>query len=414
MWELAWYVRVCWAAVSALEGLCALSWWMLMPSGFAVAHPRFWSNEVLPWLWIGTAALGFYASVRAPALLQWIALVPLAALLSALIAIRVSHPLTAGGLHWWAMVALAVPLAGLVLVTMRRGAQKWQLLPGLAFIGVGAGFSLSLRAPSASTRPLGALEVSSAPAVSDDGVVVYQQQRMRLELSPFLTFGSRSPDGAWTLFAPPHAGDMEPPSRCILYRTPAESNGSLRAEAQCELAEPVFSHLNDYASLRVSGHKHLSIAFSPVSDAELEVMPADYPEGRAVRFGYLGEDETFRVVEADSAEKGPFHQLGAGQLRRGDPLTLTLLDEGKARLRVTFFDWAAQASTDTSPSAGWGVPQNAVTFQRFGNGDNSQCEIALTLAATGTGRGFDSVAHAAGVYRNRVEIAEADSDREVP
>lgn len=405
--ELAWHVRVCWIAVFALVGLCALAWWNLMPSGFAVAHPRFWSNSVLPWVWIVTAALGLYGSVRAPALLQWLALAPFAALLSALVTIRVSHPLTAQGPYWWAMVGPVVLLGGLALITMRGSAQGWHLLPAIAFIGLGAGFPLSLRAPPASTRPLGRIEPSSALAASDD-FVIYQQHRLRLQLSPLLTFGSRSPDGAWTLFAPPGAGPIAPNPACTLLKAPAESTGSFQVEAQCELAGAIFSHLNDYASLRVSGHRRLSIVFSPVADTQFDVLPADYPEGRPVRFGYLGADEIFRVVEAESAEKGPFHELGSGRLRRGDPLTLTLLDEGAPPLRVTFFDWSAQLSTDASPSAGWGLPQNAVTFQRLGSGDNSPCEIALTLAATGIGRGFDSVAHAAGAYRNRVEIGPSD------
>jgi len=206
---LSGFVRLFWAVVFALMGLCALSWWLLMPNGFAVAHPRFWSNGVLPWMWIAIASLGFCASIGAPALLQWLAFAPPAGLLSALL-------------------------------------------------------------------------------------------------------------------------------------------------------------------------------------------------------GILDANDFFSVVEATSAEKGPFRELGRGPLGRGDPLTLTLLDEGEARLQVVFVDWSAQLSAEASPSAGWGVPQNAVTFRRLGVDDNSPCEVELTLAATGVGRGFDSVAHAAGVYRNRVHIGPPD------
>ncbi len=402
---LVWPVRLCWAGVFALVGLCALAWWLLMPGGFHVDSPRFWSNAVLPWVWLLTSALGFYASVGSPALLQWLCVAPAAGLLATLVTVRALHPLTAATPFWWAMLGLAAMLGALVLATTRgNGARWWQLLTALAFTGIGACLPLSLRAPPASTRPLGRGVPSSTLVVSDDRVVVYEHRRLRVELSPSLTFWSRSPDGAWTLFAPRDDREAAPPPSCTLLRGPAELAEGIQVEAQCELGAPVFSHLNDYASLRVSGHKRLSIVFSPIPDLPLDVLPVDYPEGRPFRFGYLDASEIFHVVEASSAEKGPFRELGAGPLRRGDPLTLTLLDDDEPVLRVVFHDWSAQLSTAASPSAGWGVPENALTFWRLGIADNSSAALELTLAGTGIGRGFDSVTHAAGVYRNRVQI----------
>jgi hypothetical protein len=401
---LAWYVRLCWAAVFTVTGLCALAWWVLMPSAFAVAHPRFWSNAVFPWVWLATAVLGIHGCVRPHPLLQWLALAPFAALLSALVAIRWSHPVTATSPYWWCAVGLASLLGGLAFVTMRGRARASQLLPVLAFVGLGAAFALSLRAPPASTRPLGRPERGEALAMPGDGVVTYEHGRVRLQLATFLTFGSRSPDGAWTLFAPRNAQEPGATPLCALFGSSFGAAGPLQIEAECELVAPISSHLNDYASLRVSGHKRLSIAFSPIADEQLDFLPSDYPAGRPLRFAYLGPNDVFRVVEADSAEKGPFRELASGHLHPGEALTMTLFDEGEARLNAKFLDWTAQLSIGVSPSAGWGVPQNAVSFRRLGDGDNSPCEIALTLASTGIGRGFDSVTHAAGVYRNRIEI----------
>ena len=114
--------------------------------------------------------------------------------------------------------------------------------------------------------------------------------------------------------------------------------------------------------------------------------------------------DTFHVVEARSAEKGPFRSLASGKLKRGEPLGITLHDRGKPVARVTLDDWSAQVSTELSPTAGYGVPQNAITFMLSGASPTSPAFISLELAGTGIGRGYDSVGHAPGVYRNRVCI----------
>src|SRR4029079_16059458 len=46
-----------------LAGLAAgsLVWWWNMPHGFPPEHPRFWVNQVLPWVFVGLAVLGSYA-----------------------------------------------------------------------------------------------------------------------------------------------------------------------------------------------------------------------------------------------------------------------------------------------------------------------------------------------------------------
>jgi hypothetical protein len=108
------------------------------------------------------------------------------------------------------------------------------------------------------------------------------------------------------------------------------------------------------------------------------------------------EDGSFRVVSASDGEKGPFQTLANGKLQRGEPLTMTLRMDDSSLCTITFETWSTHASTDLSPSAGWGVSQNSVQF--FSN--RNQVLILLSLADTGPGRGWDSVGHARGRYRN--------------
>jgi hypothetical protein len=156
--------------------------------------------------------------------------------------------------------------------------------------------------------------------------------------------------------------------------------------------------------LTVRGHQRLLLSFSACPDTLVEVQPSDYPMGRPARLAYLAADGVFRVVEATSGEKGPFHELATGRLSRSEPLTITLYDGGTARCRIRLVDWARQSSTLLSPTAGWGLPVNAIEFSRFGTEPRSPAGIWVTLAGTSVGRGWDSVGHAAGTYRNRLRI----------
>jgi hypothetical protein len=134
------------------------------------------------------------------------------------------------------------------------------------------------------------------------------------------------------------------------------------------------------------------------------VFPFDYPVGRPARFAYLNAQQQFSVVEARSGEKGPFQPLAAGPLQRGEPLTLLLYEGDDIAASVTLDDWSTQLSTDLSPTAGWGVPMNAIEFFRLGENETDPIEIYLTLAGTSVGRGWDTVGHRAGMYRNRMRI----------
>jgi hypothetical protein len=250
--------------------------------------------------------------------------------------------------------------------------------------------------------------------------IAHPSAAMSIVVRPLLTFDSRAPDGCWTLLA--RQRDRVGPPRQLVAAQQDESRVTLkyrddgistlrigdglitRIEAQSRLPAPVWSHLNTFTTLLVAGHRELAIAFSPSGDTPIAVRPVGYPFGLPARFAYLDGGGVFHVVEASSAEKGPFHGLVAGALKRGDPLALTFFDRGVAVFRVTLDDWSAQASTQISPTAGWGVPVNAIEFSLQGDQPNSAAAVFITLAATSVGRGYDSVGHSAGVYRNRMSI----------
>ena len=152
------------------------------------------------------------------------------------------------------------------------------------------------------------------------------------------------------------------------------------------------------------GFGKLSLSFSPCAEERIEILPSDYPVGKPARAAYMTEDGFFRVVQATSGEKGPFHLLAEGRLKRGEPLAITFYDGDKTACRVTLEDWSAQAGTALSPTAGWGFPVNAVEFFLDDSVLFPTAYVYVTLAATSVGRGWDTVGHTAGVYRNCVKI----------
>jgi hypothetical protein len=241
-------------------------------------------------------------------------------------------------------------------------------------------------------------------------------------IQPLLTFDSRSPDGFLVLLAKPE--DRTTPWRALLNAAAAQDRLQLNyadlnrsqlsiessqaprqvsLDARSQLPRTIWSHLNTFTELTVVGHKRLFLSFSPNDEVRIEVKPMEYPVGAPARFAYVDAQLNFRVVEARSAEKGPFKTLLAGPT--ADPaLRITLYDEDMPIARLTFHDWLSQVSTNLSPTAGWGVPENAIEFSLQGREPSSMASIFLTLAATSVGRGYDAVGHAPGIYRNRLDV----------
>jgi hypothetical protein len=254
-----------------------------------------------------------------------------------------------------------------------------------------------------------------------DPVVTLLSGRMTLAVQPVLTFVSRSPDRCWTLFATKAQRDG-PARRLVgfertsdgvklLHRCDVESfsqfvwrDDAVGIQSWTTLASPVYSHLNTFTELTISGHRKLAVTFSPCPQARVEFKPFNIQGTNPSRAAYLDADGIFRVVQARTAEKGPFTTLAQGRMDRRDPLTMTLYDQDRAVFEVTLEDWAAQASVQLSPTAGYGLPVNAIEFSLDGDSARTAGGMWITLAATSVGRGWDTVGHAAGAYSNRARV----------
>jgi hypothetical protein len=408
-----------------------------MPHGFPVSHPRFWSNSALPGLLIVAVLVGRFAvrdGIRA-------ALTVLAAIwVAAAISARFVFPVTFGSL-FIAPLVIGLIIAGLCVSGV---GLRSQFQPGMISLFwvfgalIGMSWPLTQRADWPDTRPINSELVAVDSKQTNAGflddwtlgtgvrfsaefaTVQLLSERCTLSILPMLTFQSRSPDGCWTLLAPRserrriHRSliDLKTVDGGVLasYRSndfsllkiTADNSGShLRLEAQSRLTQPVWSHLNTFTELQFRADGKPSISFSPCPEKLIEVVDFDYPFGSPARFAYLDGSDVFRVVEARSAEKGPFRELASGPLPAGSPLVLTFHSNDVPSYRVTFQDWSAQAGRQLSPTAGWNVPVNAIEFVKD---YDSAAHVFITLASTSIGRGYDSVGHAAGTYRNRMVV----------
>ena len=169
------------------------------------------------------------------------------------------------------------------------------------------------------------------------------------------------------------------------------------------LPRPVYSHLNDWCRIRVSDVGSPSLAFSPSGATAVPVGGSRDALGRSpVRLAYLDAARRLQVVEASFGEKGPFRTIASGPVGADETVAITFLDGGLPVARIVLEDWARQADTTSlSPTAGWGLPPNAIEFHCDEEGD---VVLHVTLAGTAVGRGWDTVGHRAGTYRNRMRI----------
>jgi len=435
---------VFWVAVLLAHGGAAIAAWLLLPGGFPLAHARFFANRVVPVLLVVSVLAVAVQVARRPRFLPALLLVYPSSWLCAALAASIAFPESGGRVALVsAFVALLLALA-VAESWWRQGAPPRKArLAGLPAAALGAGFLLAQRAPEPSTRPFAtalasdpgseskmvALDAGDAVELASwlrigpsSGRIVVQAGAVNIVVEPRLEFTSRSPDRFWTVFAPARRAPL--PAIVRVERTDVElrmddaDGGSLRVratsagttaiEAHTLLEAPVYSHLNAFARLSVTGHRRLGLRFSPCPELVVEVVRSDYPFGAPARVAYLDARWRFRVVQATDAEKGPFTTLGEGPLARGEPLGVVLVELGDSSRRelatIVFRDWSLQLSTELSPTAGWGLPQNALEFGRVSTEPTSAAYINLTLAGTSVGRGSDSVGHRAGVYTNRIEI----------
>lgn len=430
----------CLRVVFLAHALAAVMYWYVSPKGFPLDHHRFWLNSVLPLLVIAVACCGMLRNRWQLVVYSSLALA--CGWLGGSLAGRVLFPASSRG-FWQLGVVLALIQFALVRLVARGHQPKPIGLVFSVLLGLLAGaYSVYAQIPpSASTRPINQPPAqiefvagsSSGTSTADQtmfqpviGEVLLRAEEVSIRCNPRLAFDRVSPDGFWSLLAPPKHNDAS------LVRRQVGQNGTTRytytdhtivdvsanqekTQVDCvawaTLAESAYSHLNSYAVLTISGHRNLSLAFSPCPDAQTKVLPTDYPNGRPARIAYLNSKQEFLVVEANSGEKGPYKTLATGTLLRGDPLRITFFDDSQRVATVTCFDWTSQLSTELSPTAGWGLPQNAIEFVRLGDSEDAPVQIFITLAATSVGRGWETVGHRAGTYRNHIGIA-SDLERD--
>jgi hypothetical protein len=426
-----------------LHGLLAAMMVRTLPQGFPPGQLRFWSNLVIPGVIVAACIAGLALRPRRPRV-------------ASAIAWGLAGCWVAGGAVASLFFPRSLPLAwvGGVGVAVVLGALAWPdwrgawgrvlglLLPGAVLGAVGA---LAQRAPLPSTRPsnveLPRVESGWGGGAGswkspDERVRVSPNEArvwaecggLKLRLEPLLTFISRSPDRSWSNLAP--AGTNEVRRQIIAMKWTARSietvyrddgtsvvqlfdtGDTLDIDAFTLLKHSVFSHLNTYLGLEIEGQPGLALEFSAVPGKPVEIRPSEYPAGLPARAAYLTADHTLRVVEASTGEKGPFQLLGEGKLE--GPLALTLHDAKGPACQLELADWAAQASTEPSPTAGWGLPQNAIEFHRTGKDATSPAQVIVTLAGTSLGRGWNTVGHGPGVYANRIKLRSLREEAEPP
>jgi hypothetical protein len=444
--------RIFWLAVLVGHVVLAALWWWLQPGGFSLDHPRFWANRVAPLFGLVLAIGSLWALHRERIdLLRLLLPIWPAAWLAIAVTGKLMFPISLA-LGWLVPLAAATTMAALafpmrVSEALGRDPRMRVGLVGSIVVSVlaGAGVVCTQRVPAAATHPVnvrfpvvdsdssratirpGAIRLDGNVLIqTSGGSIMVPIAGLTLNVEPILTFSSRSPDGCPTILGGPveragpvprfREGWRDGKRSCsMIFELPGQGPAFLAAlyepdgdafavETVTRLNQPVYSHLNSFCDVEVRGHRRLSLEFSSCPGVPIEVRRFDYPIGRPARFAYRDRHGAFRVVEADNGEKGPYHTLASGPLGNDEPLSITLIDQGRAKAKITLADWAGQTDTTLSPTAGWGVPVNAIEFSLSGDRPESPASIFVTLAGTSVGRGWDCVGHAPGTYRNRLRV----------
>jgi hypothetical protein len=423
------------------HGVAAAAWLWFMPGGFPIAHSRFWTNRIGPIVVLIIVIAAIVARIKQRTeLFQLLALIVPFAWLGAAISGIVTFPtsarvLTPIGLIGAVTIAMSLrpfPKRSMAhIVTLTIACVAGAVLPPLERAGDPRTIPSNVPIASIPTDAMVQDYVRTVQLRGDVSVHPSSGQlnvsvgRLQIAVDPMLTFISRSPDRCWTIFAPreQRRGPMrrltamrratDRPAVQLWYEyddlaqlsVDASDSDWIEIDAQTRLPGNVFSHLNSFSEIAIIGHRKLELGFSPCPDTRIDVKYSDYPFGAPARFAYFdASSNRLRVVEATNAEKGPFHELASGPIARGEPLTITLFNEAMPIAAITLHDFTSQASDELSPTAGWRVPANSIVFALSDKSDRSPATIQISLADTGVGRGYDTVGHAAGVYRNRMTI----------
>lgn len=437
-----------WVLIAGLHICAAVFAWCLLPHGFEWDHPRFWTNQVLPFAIGGASAACVFGVWRGRPQLAALTIAVLASIPVGMAAGWVTAFPVTGKLLALVSAVGAVLLCACALASLRRAHGIARPISIGAVVGLIVGVALpwSQRGADARTHPAETVRPLEHPATGTTvaalapwlhvspaaGALSLEVGSIRIELDPILTFMSRSPDRGWTVLAdaqqrtaPPrrYAGTSGDATTNTYYyagdepavlRVSAPSDDVLRVEAETVLPTAVYSHLNSFCALQVRGHRHLFLAFSPIPAQRIEVTYSEYPVGRPSRFAFVDAASELHVVEAETGEKGPFTELARGPLPAGASLGITLFDEQQRIAEIELSDFASQASTQPSPTAGWGVPENAIEFSLTADRPDAMAFVSMTLAGTSVGRGWDSVGHAPGLYRDRIDIRRSYGDRPQP
>lgn len=409
-----------WMSVSSVL-LCALgasfTLWRA-PLVFSPAHPLFWATTgTVVTLWAVTVVGAVGALLGRQALAFLTGLVPGVMLLFGGLVGRFVFERTDGSFF-----AIPFCIGALWVVTTWRAHRQLTMqarlggaVVALVFGPLGAMQPMARAPAEVATRPaLSALADAGVPSslegvlVTGDGHLQFSCGRGLATLGTLLRFQDASDDGFWPITHTPTVERAKalpalegPLRRAALVVTAVD--GGLDVEAQTWVPKPTASHLNRFSDVVVTGLRAPALRFDPTGAQAFPVKAFDYPKGRPAHFAALTKDDAFVVWRGSNAEKGPFVELGRGPLRRGAPLTVTVLDEEQPQCSLTWLDFTAQADVTLSPTAGEGVPVNVVQFGKPAN-DESKVLLILSLAATGIGAGLETVWHAEGVYRNRVEV----------
>ncbi len=462
---IGWARAFLWRLVVYLHLTPTIFWWWLMPGGFPANHARFWINSVFPFVVIAVCLACLWAERRGNATLRMATAITIPAFwLAATLTAGILFPVSARRFLPPALICVAV-ICVIFWVSFRRLNLSWKVtaIAVVPAIASAIGFVWAQRGGEPDTAPVNVampqfehnvdsrlmqIPVRLADHITvqtASGHVVIRHETLRgttddktdlpnrtkhsgrsysIDIEPLLTFESRSPDRFWTILAPKQYrdgplrqlkslrqddGDLlalyENDTRSVLHVSASANGDGTTIDAMTQLDKPIYSHLNSFVAFTVSGCLKPALGFSPCQGLRVDVEPSDYPFGRPLRLAYFDGSDIFHVAQAKSGEKGPFAEFGSGSLPRGAPLILTLFDDGQPVCQITLDDWSSQAGHGLSPTAGWGLPMNAIEFSQLGD-DSGIGPIAIwvTLAGTSVGRGWDSVGHAAGTYRNRIQI----------